>query len=177
MENAVDRLQSLSGTRCDISTELGFIAPEFDDFLRRPNAFNALSFSMLYEILGHGSLRLESEDSLYDLINKGDDHNLFNWYPPDDAGISTSGSRVYESNMRKRILLAEITTNRTGCLQADEIIHIPLAGTLKLFTSHQLKSLGHSHDIRFPVTRIPLYINGSLDRREKCECKDGGTSK
>jgi hypothetical protein len=36
---------------------------------------NPLSLSVLCEILGHGSLRLESEDSLFDFISKGTEAN------------------------------------------------------------------------------------------------------
>jgi hypothetical protein len=68
MENAVDRLRFLSATRCDISAELEFIASHFGDFLRRPDALKALPFPTIYEIIGHRSLRLDSEDSLYDFI-------------------------------------------------------------------------------------------------------------
>jgi hypothetical protein len=38
MENVVGRVRFLSTTRCDISTELEFIASHFYDFLRRPDA-------------------------------------------------------------------------------------------------------------------------------------------
>jgi hypothetical protein len=38
--------------------------------LRRPDGLNALPFSMIYEIISQGSLRLASEDSLYDFIKK-----------------------------------------------------------------------------------------------------------
>jgi hypothetical protein len=70
MENVVDRLHFLSATQCDISTELEFVGSHFDDFLRRPDALNAWPFSMLYIIIGDGSLRLESEDGLYDFIRE-----------------------------------------------------------------------------------------------------------
>jgi hypothetical protein len=75
IENVLDRIRFLSATRCDISTELEFIVSHFYDFLRRPDALKALPFSMICEILGHGSLRLESEDSLYDFIKKGIETN------------------------------------------------------------------------------------------------------
>jgi hypothetical protein len=75
MDNIVDRLRFLSETRCDIFTELGFIASHLCDFLFRPDALKGLSFSMIYEVLGHGSLRLESEDSLCDFINRGVETN------------------------------------------------------------------------------------------------------
>jgi hypothetical protein len=39
--------------------------------LRRPDALDALPFSPLYEIITQGSLRLESEDSLYDFLSHG----------------------------------------------------------------------------------------------------------
>jgi hypothetical protein len=60
MENVVDRLQFLSAIRCDISTELEFIASHFYDFLGRHNAVKALPSSMICEILSHRSLRLDS---------------------------------------------------------------------------------------------------------------------
>jgi hypothetical protein len=75
MENVVGRLQFLSTTRCNNSIELEFIASHFYDFLRRPDALNALPFSMVYEIINQESLRLDSEDSLYDFISKGAETN------------------------------------------------------------------------------------------------------
>jgi hypothetical protein len=71
MENVVDRLQLLSATRCDISTELDFITSHFSDFLCHRDALNALPFSRIYAILSRESLRLESEDGLYDFISRG----------------------------------------------------------------------------------------------------------
>jgi hypothetical protein len=65
MENVVDRLRFLSATRCGISVELEFIASHFYHFSE------ALPFSLIYEIVGHPSLRLESEDCLYNFISKG----------------------------------------------------------------------------------------------------------
>jgi hypothetical protein len=70
MENVADSLRFLSATRCDISPELEFIASHFDDFLRRRDGLKAFSFSMIYEILGQGSLRLESKDSLCRFISE-----------------------------------------------------------------------------------------------------------
>ena len=58
MENVVGCLQVLSVTPCDISTELEFIASDFYDFLCRSDALNTLSFSIIYEVISHGSLRL-----------------------------------------------------------------------------------------------------------------------
>jgi hypothetical protein len=74
-ENVVDRLPFLSATRCDISTELEFIASHFYGFLHRPDALKAFPVSLLYEIISHGSLRVESEDSLYNLSHKGIETN------------------------------------------------------------------------------------------------------
>jgi hypothetical protein len=71
MENVIDRLRFLWATRCDIYTELEFIASHFCDFLCRPDALKALPFLMISEIIGHGSLRLDSENGLYDFISKG----------------------------------------------------------------------------------------------------------
>jgi hypothetical protein len=71
MENVVDRLRFLSATRCDISAELEFIASNFDDFMSDPDAFKEPSFSLLYEIIGHGSLELDNEDDLWDFISNG----------------------------------------------------------------------------------------------------------
>jgi hypothetical protein len=71
MDNVLDRLRFLSGTRCDISAELEFVASHFSDFMRLPQTLTTLPFSFLYEIIGHGSLRIESEDSLYDFIRRG----------------------------------------------------------------------------------------------------------
>jgi hypothetical protein len=47
MENVVDRLQFLSATRCDITTELEFIASYLSDFLCRRDALKVLPFSMI----------------------------------------------------------------------------------------------------------------------------------
>jgi hypothetical protein len=71
MENVVDGLRFLSATRCDILTELEFIASHFYFFLCRRDQLEDLPFSMIYQIIGSGFLRLESEDSLYDFIKKG----------------------------------------------------------------------------------------------------------
>jgi hypothetical protein len=70
MENIVDRLLLLSATRCGISRELEFIASYFYAFLCRRDGLIVLPFSMISEIIGHASVRIESGDSLYDLINK-----------------------------------------------------------------------------------------------------------
>jgi hypothetical protein len=75
MENVVDRLEFLLATRCDISPELEFIASHFYDFLCRREALKDLPFPMIYEILGHGSLRLDGEDSLYDFIREATETN------------------------------------------------------------------------------------------------------
>jgi hypothetical protein len=75
MENVVDRLRFLSTTQCDISTEIEFLASHFYDFLCRCDAVTTLPLSLLYEILGHGPLRFESEDSLYDSISKSIETN------------------------------------------------------------------------------------------------------
>jgi hypothetical protein len=75
MENIVDRLRFLSTTRCDISAELKFIASHFYDFLCRPDALKPMPFSILYEAIGQGSLRLENEDSLYNFISRGIETN------------------------------------------------------------------------------------------------------
>jgi hypothetical protein len=64
MENVNDHLQFLLTTECGISTLLEFIASHFYDFLCRRNVLNILPFPMIYEILSHGSLRPESDDSL-----------------------------------------------------------------------------------------------------------------
>jgi hypothetical protein len=70
MENVVDRLRFRSANQCDISAELKFVASHFYAFLPRPQTLTALPFSLLYGIIGHGSLRLETEDSLLDFINE-----------------------------------------------------------------------------------------------------------
>jgi hypothetical protein len=72
VENVVNRLRFLSPTRCDVSTELEFIASHF---LRCPDILNAWPFSLPEEIVGHGSLRLESEDSLHGFISEGTEMN------------------------------------------------------------------------------------------------------
>jgi hypothetical protein len=74
IEDVVNRLRFLSATRCDISAELEFIASRFYNFLRRPDALNAVRFSLLYETIGHGFISLDHEDRLYDFIRPaGDD--------------------------------------------------------------------------------------------------------
>jgi hypothetical protein len=75
MENAVDHLQFVSATRCNISAELEFSTSHFCDFLRHPQTINGISFLLIYRILGHGSLKLESEGSLSGLINRGTETN------------------------------------------------------------------------------------------------------
>jgi hypothetical protein len=75
MENVLDLLRFRSATQCDISAELEFVASHFDGFLPRPQTLTALPFSLLYEIIGHGSLRIESEDGPYDFIRKGTEIN------------------------------------------------------------------------------------------------------
>jgi hypothetical protein len=71
MENVVDRLRFLSANRCDISAELEFVASYFDDFLPRPQTLTTLPFSLLYDSISRGSLRIESEGGLYDFISNG----------------------------------------------------------------------------------------------------------
>jgi hypothetical protein len=71
MDNVLNRLRFRSANRCDISAELRFFASHFYNFLPHPQTLSTLPFSFLYEIIGHGSLRIESEDSLYDFIRKG----------------------------------------------------------------------------------------------------------
>jgi hypothetical protein len=61
--------------RCDISAELKFIASHFYDFLYRPDALKSIPFSVLYETIDQGSLRLENEDSLYNFISRGIETN------------------------------------------------------------------------------------------------------
>jgi hypothetical protein len=73
--NDFDRFRFPSATRCDILAGLEFIASHFYFFLRRPDALKNLHFSILYEIIGRGSLKLESEDCLYDFISKGTETN------------------------------------------------------------------------------------------------------
>jgi hypothetical protein len=69
MENVIERLQFLSATRCDISTELKFMSLHFYDFAE------ALPFPLMHEIAGYRSLRLKSEDHLYNFISKGIEAN------------------------------------------------------------------------------------------------------
>jgi hypothetical protein len=71
MDNVLDRLRFRSANRCDISAELEFFASHFDNFLPHPQTLTTLPFSFLYEIICHGSLRIESEDSLCDFIRRG----------------------------------------------------------------------------------------------------------
>jgi hypothetical protein len=75
VKNVVGRLQFLSATRCDMSAELDFIASHFYDFLRRPDALKRLPFSLIYVIISQGSLKLDSENSLYYFISKGTEKN------------------------------------------------------------------------------------------------------
>jgi hypothetical protein len=71
MDNVLNRLRFRSANRCDLSAELEFVASHFHDFLPRPQTLTTFPFSLLYDIIGHGSLRIESEDSLYDFIREG----------------------------------------------------------------------------------------------------------
>jgi hypothetical protein len=64
IENVVDRLGFLLATRCDISTELEFIASDFLDFLCLRDALNALPFSLLCEVIVRGSVKFQSDDGL-----------------------------------------------------------------------------------------------------------------
>jgi hypothetical protein len=70
MENVVDRLGFLSAAPCDVSTELEFIASHFCDFLCHRDLLKNLPFALLSEILGHGSLRIDSEDKVYRFISE-----------------------------------------------------------------------------------------------------------
>jgi hypothetical protein len=54
---------------------IAFFASHFDNFLSHPQTLTTLPFSFLYEIIGHGSLRIESDDSLFDFIRKGTETN------------------------------------------------------------------------------------------------------
>jgi hypothetical protein len=74
-ESVVECLLLLPATRRDLSTELEFIASHFYDFLCHCTPLGVLPFSVIYEILGHGSLRIESQDNLCDFINKGIETN------------------------------------------------------------------------------------------------------
>jgi hypothetical protein len=65
MESVSDRLQLLSATRCGISTERQIIASHLYAFLCRCDTLMRLLLPMICGILGHGSLRLGSEDGLY----------------------------------------------------------------------------------------------------------------
>jgi hypothetical protein len=72
MDNVLDRLRFRSANRSDISAELEFFVSHFRNFLpHHPQTLTTLSFSFLCEIIGHESLRIENEDSLYDFIRRG----------------------------------------------------------------------------------------------------------
>jgi hypothetical protein len=60
MENGINRLRFRSATRCDISRELEFIASHFYNSLCRPDDLKALPLLMISEIIGHGSLSVDS---------------------------------------------------------------------------------------------------------------------
>jgi hypothetical protein len=75
--NVHDHLGFMSASRCNVSTELDFISSHFYHFSHHPNALTALPSLMLYDIIGHRSLRLESEDHLYAPAQKaGHAYNL-----------------------------------------------------------------------------------------------------
>jgi hypothetical protein len=75
MEDVGARLRFLSANGADISTEFKFVASHFHDFSCHCEALNALPFALIYEIIGHGALKLESEDSLYNFIREGTETN------------------------------------------------------------------------------------------------------
>jgi hypothetical protein len=54
--SVADRLRFLPATRCDISTELEFIASHFCDFLYSRNPLKAFSFSMISNSIGFRGL-------------------------------------------------------------------------------------------------------------------------
>jgi hypothetical protein len=70
-------------TGCDISAELELIASHFCDFLRLPDALNRLSFSVIYDIISRGSLRLDNEDSFYSFIRKFTETNREMFHLPE----------------------------------------------------------------------------------------------
>jgi hypothetical protein len=69
VNNVVDRLEFLSATRCNVLTEVEFIASHFYDFLCNHDALKPLIFSLLDKIISYGSLRVASEHSLCDFIS------------------------------------------------------------------------------------------------------------
>jgi hypothetical protein len=71
IEMAVDHLRFLSETGCDISAELEFISSHFRDVSGQTDALRGLPVSVIYAILCHRPLPLESEDDLYEFNGKG----------------------------------------------------------------------------------------------------------
>jgi hypothetical protein len=63
----VDRLGMLSESGCDISADLEFISSHLYEDLR---ALRSLSYPLIYEILSHRSVQVESEDSVLEFVSE-----------------------------------------------------------------------------------------------------------
>jgi hypothetical protein len=71
MGNVVDHLRFLSATRCDISAQLEFIALHCYDLLYHRDILNVLPLLVVYDIISHGSLRIDWQNSLWGFFSKG----------------------------------------------------------------------------------------------------------
>jgi hypothetical protein len=63
----VDHLGMLSESGCDISADLEFISSHLYEDLR---TLRSLSYPLIYEILSHRSVQVESEDSLLEFVSE-----------------------------------------------------------------------------------------------------------
>jgi hypothetical protein len=68
MSSAVDRISFFARMRGNISNEVSFIASHFHELNDPSDSLRSLPFSAIYEILSDNSLKIKSEDLLYDFI-------------------------------------------------------------------------------------------------------------
>jgi hypothetical protein len=75
-DNAIDQLVLHSQTLSDGSSELDYVSSHFCEFANRMNEFNV---SMTCEIISRRSLKIESEDWLYDYIMNSQSNDSDRW--------------------------------------------------------------------------------------------------
>jgi hypothetical protein len=68
MSNVIDRVSFLSQMHCNILREIEFISSHFHEIDDLSTTLKSLTFSMIEEIIKNDSLKIKSEDSLYDFI-------------------------------------------------------------------------------------------------------------
>jgi hypothetical protein len=73
VDNVIDRLNDLNNIGKDISREVEFIASHFHEL--KDSLKSMTSSSMIMAIVNHSSLKIESEDSLYEFIVNGISNN------------------------------------------------------------------------------------------------------